>query len=217
MVAKRVAFLTAYQDRAYADRYQHAVSRIQKAEMARTPGETALTEAAARYFFKLMAYKDEYEVARLYTDGAFAKQLAAEFEGGARLEFHLAPPILGKTDAQGNPVKTTFGPWMMKAFGILANLKRLRGTRLDPFGYTEERKTERRLIAEYEGMIDYVAARLTPANHAVAVALASVPEKIRGFGHVKARHLKAALGEREELMRRFEASPEKPKLPMAAE
>jgi indolepyruvate ferredoxin oxidoreductase len=204
MVAKRVAFLTDYQDAAYAARYQAAVSRIQKAEMERAPGKTGLTEAVARYFFKLMAYKDEYEVARLYTDGSFMRQLKAEFDGDVRLEFHLAPPLLGKKDAQGNPVKTSFGPAMMKAFEVLARLKRLRGTKLDIFGYTEERKMERRLIGEYEGQIDYMAARLSPTNHATAVALASIPEKIRGFGHVKERHLKAALGEREVLMRQFE-------------
>ncbi len=217
MVAKRVAFLTDYQDQAYANRYQAAVSRIQKAEMERTPGKTELTEAVARYFFKLMAYKDEYEVARLYTDGAFLKQLKSEFDGDVKLEFHLAPPLLGKKDAQGNPVKTTFGPWMMKAFEALVKLKRLRGTKLDIFGYSEERKMERRLIAEYEGLIDYMAARLTPANHGVAVALASIPEKIRGFGHVKERHLKAALAERDELMKRFDAPEAKPALPLAAE
>jgi indolepyruvate ferredoxin oxidoreductase len=217
MVAKRVAFLTDYQDSSYASRYEAAVARIQKAEMERAPGRTELAEAVARYFFKLMAYKDEYEVARLYTDGSFLKQLKAEFDGDVGLEFHLAPPLLGKKDAQGNPVKTTFGPWMMRAFAVLARLKRLRGTKLDVFGYSEERRTERRLIAEYEGMIDYVAARLSPANHAVAVALASVPEKIRGFGHVKERHLKAALGEREELMRAFDAPGGKPPLALAAE
>jgi indolepyruvate ferredoxin oxidoreductase len=216
MVAKRVAHLTAYQDRAYADRYQAAVSRIQKAEMERAPGKTELTEAVARYFFKLMAVKDEYEVARLYTDGSFLKQLKAEFDGDVKLEFHLAPPLLGKRDAQGNPVKTTFGPWMMKGFETLAKFKRLRGTKLDVFGYTEERRMERRLIGEYEGLIDYMAARLSPANHATAVALASIPEKIRGFGHVKERHLKAALAERDALMQQFDR-PETAQVRLAAE
>jgi indolepyruvate ferredoxin oxidoreductase len=216
MVDRRAAFLTEYQDAAYAHRYRVAVSRIQKAEMERAPGQSGLAEAVARYLFKLMAYKDEYEVARLYTDGAFQKQLAEEFEPGVRLEFHLAPPILGKKDAQGNPKKTAFGPWMLQAFSLLARLKRLRGTALDPFGYTEERRTERRLIGEYEGLIDYVAARLTPANHATAVALASIPEKIRGFGHVKARHLQAALAERDALQRQFD-SPEPRPLAVAAE
>jgi indolepyruvate ferredoxin oxidoreductase len=210
MVDRRAAFLTAYQNEAYARRYRAAVARIQKAELERTPGKTALTDAVARYFFKLMAYKDEYEVARLYTDGSFLKQLKAEFDGDVKLEFHLAPPLLGKKDAQGNPAKTAFGPWMLKAFEILAKLKGLRGTRLDVFGYSAERKMERLLIGEYEGMIDYVAARLNTDNHAIAVALASVPEKIRGYGHVKERHLKAALAERANLMEKFNAPQPKP-------
>ena len=204
MVDRRAEFLTGYQDAAYAHRYRVAVARIQKAELERTPGKTELTETVARYLFKLMAYKDEYEVARLYTDGSFQKQLAREFEGDVRLEFHLAPPFLGRKDAQGNPVKTTFGPWMLNAFAFLAKLKRLRGTAFDPFGRTVERRTERRLIGEYEGLIDYVAARLTPVNHAVAVSLANLPEKIRGYGHVKERHLKVALAEREQLLRQFD-------------
>jgi indolepyruvate ferredoxin oxidoreductase len=216
MVQRRVAFLTQYQDAAYGARYQAAVSRIQTAEMERTPGQTALTDAVARYFFKLMAYKDEYEVARLYTDGSFLKQLKAEFDGDIRLEFHLAPPLMGKKDAQGNPTKTTFGPWMLKAFEVLAKLKGLRGTKLDIFGYSAERRLERRLVGEYEGMIDYVAARLTAHNHVLAVALAGIPEKIRGFGHVKDRHLKAALAEREDLMAKFNKPSAQP-LAVAAE
>jgi indolepyruvate ferredoxin oxidoreductase len=216
MVDRRAAFLTGYQDAAYAHRYRTAVARIQRAETERTPGKTALTDAAARYFFRLMAYKDEYEVARLYTDGSFLKQLKAEFDGDIRLEFHLAPPLLGKKDAQGNPAKMSFGPWMLKAFGILARMKRLRGTKLDIFGYSAERRIERQLVGEYEGMLDYVAARLTPENHAIAVGLALIPEKIRGYGHVKERHLKAALAEREALMEAFNRPGAKP-LALAAE
>ncbi len=217
MVDRRADFLTGYQDAAYAHRYRVAVARIQKAEMERTPGRTELTESVARYLFKLMAYKDEYEVARLYTDGSFRKQLEREFEGDVKLEFHLAPPFLGKKDAQGNPVKTTFGPWMMNAFALLAKLKRLRGTAFDPFGRTEERRTERRLIGEYEGLIDYLAARLNPGNHAVAVALAGLPEKIRGYGHVKERHLVAVEKERAELLARFDAPTAGAPLAVAAE
>jgi indolepyruvate ferredoxin oxidoreductase len=216
MVDRRAAFLTEYQDAAYAHRYRTAVARIQKAEMERMPGQTALADSVARYFFKLMAYKDEYEVARLYTDGSFMKQLKQEFDGDIRLEFHLAPPIMGKKDAQGNPVKTSFGPWMLKAFGVLAKFRRLRGTKFDIFGYTQERKLERQLIGEYEGMIDYVAGRLTAENHAIAVGLAAFPEKIRGYGHVKERHLVAALAEREALMQKFNTPGAKP-LALAAE
>src|SRR5690606_38095924 len=114
-------------------------------------------------------YKDEYEVARLYTDKSFRKQLESEFDGVGRLEFHLAPPILGRRNARGEPVKTTFGPWILTAFGILARFKGLRGTPFDIFGYTSERRTERRLIADYEALMDEVAGRLTPDNHALAV------------------------------------------------
>jgi indolepyruvate ferredoxin oxidoreductase len=215
-VARRIAFLTAYQNAAYALRYEQAIARVKRAEAERAPGKTALSEAVGRFFFKLMAYKDEYEVARLYTDGSFLKQLEGEFGGYARLEFHLAPPLLGKKDAQGNPAKTSFGPWMFKAFGLLAKLKGLRGTPFDVFGYTEERRMERRLIGEYEGMIDFVISRLTLENHATAVALASIPEQIRGFGHVKARHLETALAEQSRLMAAFQA-PMQPSMPMAAE
>jgi indolepyruvate ferredoxin oxidoreductase len=216
MVDRRAAFLTEYQDAAYGHRYRTAVARIQKAEMERMPGQTALADAVARYFFKLMAYKDEYEVARLYTDGSFLKQLKQEFDGDIRLEFHLAPPLMGKKDAQGNPVKTSFGPWMLKAFGVLARFKGLRGTKLDIFGYTEERRMERQLIGEYEGMIDYVAGRLTAENYLIAVGLATIPEKIRGYGHVKERHLVAALAEQEALMQKFNTPGAKP-LALAAE
>ena len=204
-LARRVEFLAAYQDRAYADRYRALVERVQAAEAARVPGSSALAEAVVRYAFKLMAVKDEYEVARLYTDGSFAAQVAGTFEGDLRFEFHLAPPILGRRDAQGHPVKTTFGPWMMKAFKILAALRHIRGTPFDVFGLTHERRTERKLIADYEALLAEIAEGLTPDNHAVAVALACIPEKIRGFGHVKERHLAAAKAAEAELLERFRA------------
>jgi indolepyruvate ferredoxin oxidoreductase len=168
------------------------------------PGETAFTEAAARYLFKLMAYKDEYEVARLYTDGTFAKAVAETFEGDYRLKFHLAPPILNKPDpATGRPAKSTYGPWMMKAFGLLASLKGLRGTALDVFGYSPERRMERRLIGDYETMLDEVAGGLSAATHTTAVALASIPEKIRGYGPVKDRNVGVAKAEEAALMEAF--------------
>jgi indolepyruvate ferredoxin oxidoreductase len=218
IIERRAAYLTDYQDAAYALRYRSAVERVRKAESQRAPGHSEFAEAVARYFFKLMAYKDEYEVARLYTNGAFKKQIEATFEGDMRLEFHLAPPLLGKKDAQGNLAKTSFGPWMLKAFAVLAKFKGLRGTPFDIFGYTEERRTERRLIGEYEGLVDYVAARLSPENHATAVALAAIPEKIRGFGHIKERHLKEALAEQARLKQAFDASRIGPEtVPMAAE
>ncbi len=156
-----------------------------------------VAEAAARNLFKLMAVKDEYEVARLYTDGSFKKQLASEFQQYDRLEFHLAPPIFNRRGTDGRPRKSNFGPWMMKAFGVLAALKGLRGTPFDPFGYSGERRTERRLLAEYEGDLDRIAADLSPGRLEAAVALASVPSLIRGFGHVKAANATKAAGERE--------------------
>ena len=161
----------------------------------------------ARYLFKLMAYKDEYEVARLYTDGAFLKQVAGTFDGDdLRFEFHLAPPLLARRDkATGLPRKMSFGPWLLPAFRVLAKFKFLRGTALDPFGRSLERRTERALIGEYETMIDEVLARLTPDNHHLAVGLAAIPEKIRGFGHVKQRHLAAAKADEAALLEQFRA------------
>ncbi len=210
IIARRVTFLTAYQNAAYAARYRHLVARVQAKEAAVLPGQTTLSETVARYLFKLMAYKDEYEVARLYADGSFQKQVEATFEPTSasgeklRYEFNLAPPLLTKVDpVTGEPRKMTFGPWMMSAFGLLAKLKGLRGTAFDVFGYTHERKTERQLIADYEALLGEIIAKLTPETHALCVALAAIPEKIRGFGHVKERHLKAAKAEETELLARL--------------
>jgi indolepyruvate ferredoxin oxidoreductase len=140
-----------------------------------------------------MAYKDEYEVARLYTDGEFLKKLGAQFEGDYKVSFHLAPPLLAERDpGTGQLKKREYGAWMMSAFRVLASLKRLRGTAFDIFGYSEERKMERRLIAEYEATIDSVLATLDADNHALAVQIASVPETMRGFGHVKEKNVVAA-------------------------
>jgi indolepyruvate ferredoxin oxidoreductase len=209
VVTRRVDFLTAYQDARYAARYRGWVERVQAIEAARMPGKTALTEAVARYLFKLMAYKDEYEVARLYSDGAFIKQVSGELDG-ERLRFHvhLAPPLLAPVNkATGEPKKLTFGPWIFPLFKILAKLKGLRGTRFDPFGYSRERKTERALVADYEAMLTEVLARLDAANYHIAVGLAAIPEKIRGFGHVKMRHLKAAKADEAALFEQFRAGP----------
>src|SRR6266568_678277 len=194
MVVRRVAFLTAYQDAAYAARYRRWVEKAKAVEAARTPGKTGLADAVARYLFKLMAYKDEYEVARLYTDESFAKQVRREL-GGEHLHFfvHLAPPLLARRDkVTGEPQKMTFGPWIFPLFRLIAKLKFLRGTPFDPFGYLTERRLERSLVRDYEAMLEEVLARLNGDNHHIAVGLAAIPEKIRGFGHVKLRHLKAA-------------------------
>jgi indolepyruvate ferredoxin oxidoreductase len=216
MIARRVRFLENYQNAAYAQRYLSVVNRVQTAEQVKTPGLTGLAEAAARYLFKLMAYKDEYEVARLYTDGTFAAQLAKTFEGDIKLEFHLAPPILSRKDpTTGLPRKMTFGPWMMHAFRLLAMLRGLRGTAFDIFGYSTERRVERRLVGDYERLIAEILGALKSDNHAIAVALASIPEKIRGYGHVKQRHLQSAKAEEAELLGQFRAG--KPTLKAAAE
>ncbi|MES2956417.1 MAG: DUF6537 domain-containing protein, partial [Pseudomonadota bacterium] len=163
------------------------VGRVQQAESAL--GKTLLTQAVARYLFKLMAYKDEYEVARLHTDRSFHDKVGAMFEGDFKLNYHLAPPMIAKTNDKGELQKQKFGPWMLSAFKLLARLKGLRGTALDPFGRTEERKMERALIAQYEGSIDEILKNLNEDNLAAAVEVARIPELIKGYGHVKARHV----------------------------
>jgi indolepyruvate ferredoxin oxidoreductase len=153
-----------------------------------------------------MAYKDEYEVARLYSDPGFARKIEGMFEGGYKLKFLLAPPIFNKPDPRtGEARKSEFGGWMMPAFRILAKLKRFRGTALDIFGYTEERRTERRLITDYEQTVAELLAHLDGENRKLAVEIASVPEHIRGFGHVKRRHLDGAKKKEAELVARFRA------------
>jgi len=207
MVARRVAFLTRYQNAAYAARYANWIARVRNAEAAALAGGTALTDAATRALFKLMAYKDEYEVARLYTDGDFAKRVAEQFEGPYRLKFHLAPPLVADRDpATGHLRKREYGPWMLTAFRGLARLKGLRGTPFDIFGRTEERRAERRAIAEYESQLGEILADLTEANHSAAVELAALPLEIRGFGHVKEANRQRAAAKGESLLARFRAA-----------
>ncbi len=204
LLRRRVAFLTDYQDAAYAQRYEAFVRRVQQAETAAMgAGKSTLSEAVARYLFKLMAYKDEYEVARLHSDGTFQKKLAEQFEGDFKLRFHLAPPLLSKKNDKGELIKQTYGPWMMKAFGLLARFKGLRGTAFDIFGYTEERRTERALIGEYLDLMEEIISQLTPERHALAVEIAQVPEQIKGFGHVKERNLRAARDKWQQLTARW--------------
>jgi indolepyruvate ferredoxin oxidoreductase len=204
LVKRRVELLTAYQNAGYAAQYKGFVDQVRAAEEKLGKG-TRLSEAVARYLHKLMAYKDEYEVARLYTDPAFMQKIDNMFEGDVKLKFHLAPPLLAKTGKDGLPVKQEFGPWMMKAFGVLAKLKGLRGTALDVFGYTGERKMERALIVEYRRTVEALLPKLTNENLAQAVAIASIPEEIRGYGHVKERHLQAAKRKEAELVAAFHA------------
>ncbi|GAA4022412.1 indolepyruvate ferredoxin oxidoreductase family protein [Actimicrobium antarcticum] len=207
VIATRVAFLSAYQNAAYAQQYVDFVAQVRAAEIrvADAVKPLRLTEAVATYLFKLMAYKDEYEVARLYTNDVFASKIAGMFEGDYKIKFHLAPPLLAKKDAQGHLVKQEFGPWMMKAFSVLARFKGLRGTALDIFGYTDERKMERGLIVAYRQTISALLSALTPENLATAVAIARIPEDIRGYGHVKERHLQAAKLKEAALLASFSA------------
>ena len=193
IVAKRVELLTAYQDAAYAERYRIFVNKVSAAEKAKAPGRQGLAEAVAKSLYKLMAYKDEYEVGRLYSDGEFLKKLGSQFEGDYRLTFHLAPPLFSDRDpTTGELKKKEYGAWVMPLFRLLASMKKLRGTRLDIFGYSEERRMERRLIGEYEATIDQVLATLGQDNHAMAVQIAAVPETMRGFGHIKEKNVLAA-------------------------
>ncbi|MDP1899607.1 MAG: indolepyruvate ferredoxin oxidoreductase family protein [Rubrivivax sp.] len=203
-VATRVAFLTEYQDAAYAAQYEAFVEKVRAAER-RTCGEggKSLTEAVARYLFKLMAYKDEYEVARLHTQAAFTEKIAAMFEGDYKLVHHLAPPAWARKDDQGRLVKQAFGPWMRSAMGLLAKLKGLRGTALDFFGRSAERRMERALIAEYRAGVEELLPALNAANRALAAEIARLPEEIRGYGPVKQQHAEAAGLKRGELLQRW--------------
>ncbi|TRO45333.1 indolepyruvate ferredoxin oxidoreductase family protein [Pseudomonas sp. ALS1279] len=204
IVADRVQRLTAYQNAAYAERYRELVERVRKVD---TDAQQRLSKAVARYYFKLLAYKDEYEVARLYSDSTFRKQLEAQFEGDYRLQFHLAPSWLSKPDAvTGEPCKRSFGPWMLKAFGVLARFKFLRGSVLDPFGHSAERRLERELIEEYEANVAYLLAELNAGNYRTAVALAEIPEQIRGYGHVKEAALAKAREQATQLKARLTVS-----------
>jgi len=193
IVARRAEFLTAYQDAAYAESYRSFVAKVRGVS-------EALALAVARNLFKLMAYKDEYEVARLHSDGSFAAEIARQFKGDYRLTFHLAPPILGAKDAKGRPVKTQFGPWMMTAFRLLAKMKRLRGTAFDVFGRTAERRMERQLIADYRALVERLIANPRHAQSKTALELASLPEQMRGFGHVKESNVTKAKAREAELL-----------------
>lgn len=204
LVAQREQFLTDYQNAAYAAQYRSFVDQVQAAE-GRLGSSTRLTEAVARYLFKLMAYKDEYEVARLHTDPAFTAKIADMFDGDYKLVHHLAPPLSAAKDAQGHLVKKSYQPWIRSAFGVLAKLKGLRGTPLDLFGRTAERRTERALIVEYRDCITQLLPQLTADKLELAVQIARIPEDIRGYGHVKERHLVAARGKWQGLMQQWQA------------
>ena len=194
LMAHRVEFLTAYQDAVYAASYRDLVTKVRAVS-------EPLALAVAKNLFKLMAYKDEYEVARLYTDGSFAEKLAKQFTGDFTLKFHLAPPIRGRVDSfTGKPVKSEYGPWMMTGFRLLARMKHLRGTSFDVFGRTAERRMERQLIADYRTMIDGLITSPARARSHEALELANLPEMIRGFGHVKDANVVKAKAREAELL-----------------
>ncbi len=205
LIRRRAEFLTAYQSAAYAGRYRDFVASVRAHEgrIAGAGQPLRLTEAVARYLFKLMAYKDEYEVARLHTDPAFKSRIANMFEGDYQIRYHLAPPLLAKRDAQGHLVKRPFGRWVGTAFSLIAGLRFLRGTFLDPFGHTDERKTERALIRDYRDSIVALCTSLSAENLPLAVEIASIPEDIRGYGHVKERHLRNAKEKEARLLQRL--------------
>ena len=193
LTESRATDLAAYQNDAYAKRYLDLVGRVRSAERERTTGKNGLTEAVARHAHKLMAYKDEYEVARLYADPAFKRKLSEQFEGDYKLRFNLSPPAIAPNDkSSGLPKKMEFGGWMLPAFRLLARLRFLRGTAFDLFGYTAERKLERQLIVDYEKTIAELLDGINNDNHALAIRIASIPDQIRGFGHIKKERIDAA-------------------------
>ena len=204
-MARRAEFLTAYQNAAYAERYRELVERVRAAELPL--GRTTLAETVAKGLFRLMAYKDEYEVARLHAETGFREKVAAQFEGDFRIHYHLAPPLLARHNERGELVKRKFGPATYHLFRLLAKLKGLRGTALDLFGHTEERRTERALIEEYRSTVQELVAGLQAGNHALAVQIAGLPEKIRGYGHVKARNLEQVRPEWQRLLQQWRGQP----------
>ncbi|MBC7608836.1 MAG: indolepyruvate ferredoxin oxidoreductase family protein [Polaromonas sp.] len=204
LVARRVEFLTAYQNADWAQSYEAFVRKVEQAESVL--GKTLLSQSVARYLFKLMSYKDEYEVARLHTDTGFLNKVNAMFEGDFKLNYHLAPPLIAKVNEKGELQKQKFGPWILTGFKLLARLKGLRGTALDVFGRTAERKMERELITDYKASIETVLKSLTAENHAMAVEIARIPEMIKGYGHVKERNVKAARLQWAGLAQRFSQS-----------
>ena len=203
LVSTRVEYLTAYQNADYAKSYEAFVRKVERAES--TLGKTQLAQNVARYLFKLMAYKDEYEVARLHTDTAFLNKVNAMFEGDFKLHYNLAPPIISKTNEKGELQKQQFGPWMLTSFKLLKNLKGLRGTAFDVFGKTAERRMERALIGEYTASIDKLLETLSTSNHSIAVDVARIPELIKGYGHVKERNVKTARLQWAGLVKDYEA------------
>ena len=204
LIDRNAAILEDYQDKAYAARYRQVVQAARDAEDGRGGGQRGFADAVARNAFKLMAYKDEYEVARLFTDGAFRRAIEAQFTGPYRLRFHMAPPLISQADPEnGRMRKMTFGPWMMAFLGVLARFRRLRGTPFDPFGYLAERREERQLISEYEATIHELATGLSPETFETACRIAALPQEIRGYGEIKHASIAAAAEKRAQLLQLF--------------
>ena len=207
LIQHRADVLTAYQNKAYAKHYLQLVERVRTIETDRLPGSLSLTEAVARYYFKLLAYKDEYEVARLYTNGDFMKKIRGRFEGNFRLKLHLAPPLFSHRDSHtGEPIKSAFSSWIFPVLKILSRFKFLRGTAFDLFGKTKERRMERQLIKEYEQTIKELLLGLTKKNHNIALEIAKIPEQIRGYDMVKQRHFETAKSNEKKLLAKFRDS-----------
>ncbi|MBE25941.1 MAG: indolepyruvate ferredoxin oxidoreductase [Rhodospirillaceae bacterium] len=211
IIDRRARFLTEYQNTEYGIRYKAFVQEVRKNEEGSVAGQSALTEAVARYAFKLMAYKDEYEVARLHSSHDFRKKVRETFDGDYKLTFHLAPPLFAAKDANsGVPKKTSFGPWILPVFTILAKMRFLRGSVFDIFGYTSERRRERGLITDYFDTVREVSNKLDHESHALAVQIAEIPEKIRGFGHIKEKNLREAKDQEKKLLEAFHNSEKRP-------
>ncbi len=218
MIERRAHFLEAYQNADWAQSYRMFVDKVRKGESERAPGKDDLARAVAKSLFKLMSYKDEYEVARLYTDGSFERALRQKFAGDFRLNFHLAPPLFAARDPEtGELRKKAYGPWMMRAFALLAKFKGLRGTRFDPFAMTAERRAERALIASYRATVEEVLKGLGAANRGLAVEIAEIPLAIRGFGHVKERNLAQAQSRGKSLIEAYKAGKKRAPIFLAAE
>jgi indolepyruvate ferredoxin oxidoreductase len=216
LIAHRTKLLTDYQNAAYAQRYTRLVEAARAKETQLGLGEN-FTRAVAFHFAKLMAYKDEYEVARLYTNGSWEQALRQTFSGDLKVRFHLAPPLIAKRDkATGHLKKMSFGPWMLPAFKLLASLKGLRGGYWDIFGRTEERAMERRLRDQYEEKIRRLITELAPDTHDLATRIAEIPDQIRGFGHVKEKAVADAVQAEAALCNAYEAARRAPASPAAA-
>ena len=200
-IERRARFLTDYQDARYARRYRELVERARRAEAGASPGASALAEAVARNYFKLLASKDEYEVARLFTDGRFAQEVAAAFEGDYRIAFHFAPPLFARVDPiTQEPRKRRFGPWVLPLLKAVARLRFLRGTPIDPFAHSAERRLDRALLAEYESAMAEVLGAVDRRNHALAAEIAALPEGVRGFGPVRERAAREMRARRAEML-----------------